>query len=93
MNEKIKQLAEQAGGTQKYVPSPGVWQFFDDELEKFVGLIVTECANAAMNKETGIENGLSPELALVLSGRAQAYKQILKLFPIGEKDGKSTQTD
>lgn len=45
MNEKIKQLAEQAGGTQKYVPSPGVWQFFDDELEKFVELVVKECVS------------------------------------------------
>ncbi len=42
MNERIKELAEQALGTRKYVPP--VWQFYDDELEKFAELIVRECA-------------------------------------------------
>jgi len=42
MNPKIKELAEKAAGTKKHVPP--VWQFFDDELEKFAELIVKECA-------------------------------------------------
>ena len=84
MKEKFKQLAEQAGGTQKYVPAPGVWQFFDSELEKFVELIVTECAHAAMNNETDIEK------SMMLAGRAQAYNQIKKLFTTGENNRKST---
>ena len=87
MTPLIKQLAEQAGGTQKYVPAPGVWQFFDDELEKFVELIVTECAHAAMNNETDIEN------PMMLAGRAQAHKQILKLFTTGENNGKSASSN
>ena len=41
MNEQIRELAEQAAGTKKYVPP--VWQFYDDELEKFAELIVKEC--------------------------------------------------
>lgn len=37
MNERIRELAEQAEGTKKHVPA--VWQFYDHELEKFVELI------------------------------------------------------
>lgn len=49
MNERIRQLAEQAQGTKKYVPP--VWQFYDAELEKFANLIIQEsvqvCAGIA----------------------------------------------
>jgi NADH:ubiquinone oxidoreductase subunit E len=41
MNERIKELAEQAGSTHKQ--SLGVYQFYTDELEKFAQLIVKEC--------------------------------------------------
>ena len=41
MNERIKQLAEQAGSTHKQ--NLGVYQFYTDELEKFAELIVAEC--------------------------------------------------
>ena len=41
MNERIKELAEQAGSTHKQ--SLGVYQFYTDELEKFAELIVREC--------------------------------------------------
>ena len=41
MNEKIKELAEQAGSTHKQ--NLGVYQFYTDELEKFAELIVREC--------------------------------------------------
>ena len=43
MNERIKELAEQAGSTHKQ--SLGVYQFYTDELEKFAELIVAECIN------------------------------------------------
>ena len=43
MNERIKQLAEQAGSTHKQ--NLGVYQFYADELEKFAQLIVRECIN------------------------------------------------
>ena len=42
MNERIKELAEQAGSTHKQ--NLGVYQFYTDELEKFTELIVRECA-------------------------------------------------
>lgn len=41
MNERIKELAEQAEGTKKHVPA--VWQFYDHELEKFAELIIQKC--------------------------------------------------
>ena len=41
MNDRIKQLAEQAGSTHKQ--NLGVYQFYTDELEKFALLIVREC--------------------------------------------------
>ena len=41
MNERIRQLAEQAGSTHKQ--NLGVYQFYTDELEKFAELIVKEC--------------------------------------------------
>ena len=43
MNERIRQLAEQAGSTHKQ--NLGVYQFYTDELEKFAELIVRECAD------------------------------------------------
>ena len=43
MNERIKELAEQAGSTHKQ--SLGVYQFYSHELEKFAELIVKECAD------------------------------------------------
>ena len=41
MNERIRELAEQAGSTHKQ--NLGVYQFYTDELEKFAELIVGEC--------------------------------------------------
>ena len=43
MNDRIRQLAEQAGSTHKQ--NLGVYQFYTDELEKFAELIVRECSN------------------------------------------------
>lgn len=41
MNERIKELAEKAGSTHKQ--NLGVYQFYADELEYFVKLILQEC--------------------------------------------------
>ena len=46
MNERIKQLAEQAGSTHKQ--NLGVYQFYTDELEKFAQLIVRQCADICL---------------------------------------------
>ena len=45
MNERIKQLAEQAGSTHKQ--NLGVYQFFPDELQEFADSIIRECAKIA----------------------------------------------
>jgi hypothetical protein len=43
MNERIRELAEQAGSTHKQ--SLGVYQFYSHELEKFAEMIAIECAD------------------------------------------------
>jgi hypothetical protein len=68
MNERIKELAEQAGSTHKQ--SLGVYQFYGDELEKFAELIVKECA---MVCESVTDPGTP--LHLVSLGYAQKLKQ------------------
>ena len=47
MNERIKQLAEQAGSTHKQ--NLGVYQFYTDELEKFAELLIREYSYDVMN--------------------------------------------
>ena len=56
MNERIKQLAEQAGSTHKQ--NLGVYQFYADELEKFAELIVRECAEVADTAEPFLSSDL-----------------------------------
>ena len=41
MNERIRELAEQAGSTHKQ--NLGVYQFFSDELNNFAESIIREC--------------------------------------------------
>jgi hypothetical protein len=54
MNERIRQLAEQAGSTHKQ--NLGVYQFYADELEKFAQLIVRECLGIVHDAERGGSN-------------------------------------
>ena len=42
MNERLKELAEQAGFTKTFARS-GLWLADDEELESFAELIVREC--------------------------------------------------
>lgn len=46
MNERIKQLAEQAGGGLSCIAEPleHPWKFSESELEKFAKLLVQTCA-------------------------------------------------
>jgi hypothetical protein len=53
MNERFRELAEQAGSTHKQ--NLGVYQFYTDELEKFAELIVRECFQACMNEGASYE--------------------------------------
>jgi len=48
MNQRIRELAEQAGSTHKQ--NLGVYQFYTDELEKFAELIVKECLEVVSRK-------------------------------------------
>ena len=49
MNERIKQLAEQAGGEfyTGFLGSPNSIKFKESDLEKFAELIVRECLSYA----------------------------------------------
>lgn len=40
MNKDIEEIAIASGGTRKHVP--GVWQFFDSELEEFAKRIISD---------------------------------------------------
>lgn len=51
MNERIKELAEQAGSTHKQ--SLGVYQFYTNELEKFAELIIKECLHIVDDEGAG----------------------------------------
>jgi hypothetical protein len=62
MNERIKELAEQAGfcmwKEEKWNPGDVIdWSCrYDDELEKFFDLIVRECAALAKSKSEYIQS-------------------------------------
>jgi len=45
MNKRILELALKSGSTHKQ--NLGVYQFYEDELEKFAELIVNECLRQA----------------------------------------------
>ena len=57
MNERIRELAEQAGSTHKQ--NLGVYQFYKDELEKFAELIVRECAKVGDSGDPMQDGGLA----------------------------------
>jgi len=73
MNERIKELAEQAGSTHKQ--NLGVYQFYTDELEKFAELIVRECLDQCYNR------GMNDEL---YAGQLKAAAYIKQHFGVEE---------
>ena len=78
MNERIKELAEQArlgrGPEKIHISENGVVIFYFDELEKFAELIVKECAEVCM-KEIDIGWAMAPKSPWMA-------KQILEHFGI-----------
>ncbi len=64
MNERIRELAEQAGfgiaGNPEYIHAMDYDGMCTDELEKFAELIVRECAEYidAFNREHMVEEGI-----------------------------------
>ena len=76
MNERIKQLAEQAKIDYELLPEIArepVWIAIDDELEKFAEAIIRECCTA-----------LQPALRDMIS-RGQGRELILEHFGIDPK--------
>ena len=56
MNERIRELAEQAGIECELLsrwlrPNAYIWTATDDELAKFAELIIAECVAAILTKE------------------------------------------
>ena len=49
MDKKIKEIAEQSGSTHKQ--SLGVYQFYPNELEKFVELIIKDMTRQPLSDE------------------------------------------
>ena len=62
MNERIKELAEQAGSTHKQ--NLGVYQFYTDELEKFAELIGRECLTLADSVRDDLDEDSEKQQAL-----------------------------
>lgn len=60
MNERIKELAEQAGSTHKQ--SLGVYQFYTHELEQFASLIIQDCIDEMITQmwHYGIDESNNP---------------------------------
>ena len=53
MNERIRELAEKAGSTHKR--NLGVYQFYEDELSRFVDLIIEECIDKSFKNGYDID--------------------------------------
>ena len=82
MNERIKELAEQAGIEFVYDPTETPMRAFvecwEDDLEKFAELIVRECAAIASN--TNLEDVDGGDSAVLFAAR----EQILEHFGVKE---------
>ena len=64
MNERIKELMEQAGLHDFVVESMGI----DEEMEKFAELIVRECAEQSMSiGRYNTPSGVTPDLSIAIA--------------------------
>jgi hypothetical protein len=64
MNERIKELMEQAGLHDFVVESMGI----DEEMEKFARLIVQECAEQSMSiGRYNTPSGITPDLSIAIA--------------------------
>ena len=79
MNERIKELAEQAGIEFTYDPTETPMRAFvdcwEDEMQKFAELIVQECLNQCYNR------GMDDEL---YAGQLKAATYIEEYFGVKE---------
>lgn len=65
MNERIRQLALEAGGGISCIAEPleHPWKFSESELEKFAELIVSECINKIETHRIPVGNSAAGEMA------------------------------
>jgi hypothetical protein len=68
MNERIKQLAEQANVRPLYSPAYAPRYIFEEEdLEKFTELIVAECVEQSMSiGRYNTPSGITPDLSIAI---------------------------
>jgi hypothetical protein len=71
MNERIKELAEQAGG------GPSIWYTDPDVLEYFAELIISECAFLLKNSTSDKRLNLSPELFKMITNISKAQAEYI----------------
>ena len=87
MNERIKQLAEQAKIEFTYDPTETPMRAFaecwEDELEKFAELIVRECAKVAVFKDSGTV-ATAEAAGHMAAGRSIAARMINEHFGVEE---------
>ena len=86
MNERIKELAEQAGAeTWSRAPMRAVTglAFTDENLKKFAELIVRECIKVAVNKDSGYMHP-ADVAGYMAAGRSTAAHMIKEHFGVEE---------
>ena len=85
MNERIQELAKQAG--HRYCPSsnsgPLRVEYLTPELEKFAELIVKECAQIAVFKDSGTV-ATADVAGHMAAGRSIAARLIREHFGVAE---------
>jgi hypothetical protein len=70
MNERIRELAEQAGGEfyEGFAGSTNFVNFAEDDFKKFAELIVRECASiVAKRKNQAIDDGWNVDEAMSMA--------------------------
>jgi hypothetical protein len=81
MNERIKELAEQAGINVSQKNYGYYWVESADGIEKFAELIVKECAKVAVFKDSGM--AASADVAgYMAAGRSTAARMIKQHFGV-----------
>ena len=81
MNERIKQLAEQAAISCGYFIGPRLYMTHEEEMEKFAELIVRECIGCC---EQVISDPVPKSVDTWLNGGSQCINEIKEHFGVEE---------
>ena len=79
MNERIKELMEEAGIYDFVVESMGI----NEEMEKFAELLIQQCAHVAVFKDSGTV-ATAAVAGHMAAGRSTAAKMIKEHFGVEE---------